>query len=326
MANRNPSPSVLATLSRRAVLAGRTNAFRLSHFELHPEITLDYYAGHLLATVYPDSEKNPEGAARYWTEQVIKALPESLGISATSAVWKLRPDNLSHLSAEEAEAATAPRVLSGTVPAGPFEITENGVPFLVSLHAGFSTGLFLDMRDGRKVLGAIVRRRVTAGNAPSVLNLFSYTGAFSIVAATAGAASVTEVDTGPRWLDWSRANAHLSGVEPVITQKQQDAISYLEQAARRGEKFDFIVVDPPSYSTGKSDRFTVRDGYLKMAPLFLEMLAPGGQLLAASNHSGWTWHAFRQSLAAFRLVERLPAPEDFPGADYLKVGIFEKMG
>ncbi len=313
------------TLARRRLLAGRTDAFRVSHYELHPEITLDCYAGHLLATVYPKTEKNPEGAARYWCEQAAQGLKAVLGIEVSSAVWKLRPDNLSHLPPDEADKASGARTLFGEPPADRFQIHENGVPLLVSMHAGFSTGLFLDMRDGRKVLGALVRRRAESGKAPKVLNLFSYTGAFSSVAAAAGAESVTEVDTGGRWLDWSKDNAALSGAQDLLIQKQRDAIDYLEYAARRNELFDVIVADPPSYSTNKSDRFTVRDGYLKMVPLFQKVLAKDGQLIAASNHGGWTWAAFRQALTSFRLVERIPAPEDFPGADYLKVGLFEKM-
>ncbi len=321
-----PADTLLSdTLAKRRTVALRTEAFRLSHYELHPEMTVDVYGGHLLATVYPGNEKNPENAARYWCGRIANELQPVLGIEAKSAVWKLRPDNLSHLQGDTGEAAAAAKPLSGTPPAGPFVIHENGVPLRVSFDAGFSTGLFLDMRDGRKVTAAQIRRRTDAGSPPRVLNLFSYTGAFSTVAARSGASEVVEVDTGKTWLDWSKENAALSGVDGVIVQKRQDAIEFLEGALKRGERFDVVIVDPPSYSSSKSDRFTVRDGYLKMVPPIQRLLAPDGLLLAASNHSGWTWAQFRQMLGPFRLVERIPAPEDFPGADYLKVGLFGHM-
>lgn len=315
----SPSGNLARLLDLRAGVAKASDAFRVSHFELHPELTIDFYAGHLLATHYPKAEKNPRNAARYWCEQAASALKDRFGMEARSAVWKSRPDNLSHSGDEPAR----PDVLFGEPPAGRFQVTENGVPLWVSLEAGFSTGLFLDMRDGRKVVGAQVRRRLKEGRGVRTLNLFSYTGAFSVVAALRGAPEVVEVDIGPRWLDWARANAELSGVQGSIRQVRADAVAYLADLAGRGERFDIIVIDPPSYATSREGRFTVRDGYLSMAHDLKTVLAPGGLLLAASNLAGWSWASFRQSLAMFRLVERLPPPPDFPGADYLKAGLFE---
>ncbi len=86
--------------------------------------------------------------------------------------------------------------------------------------------------------------------------------------------------------------------------------------------FDLIVVDPPSYATSKAGRFTVREGYAELAPLCRDLLKRDGLLLAASNHAGWSWGEFRKALSAFKLVDRILPPPDFPGADYLKAGVF----
>jgi 23S rRNA (cytosine1962-C5)-methyltransferase len=123
----------------------------------------------------------------------------------------------------------------------------------VRLYDGFSTGLFLDQRENRAFVARTVeqmRRSRGAGEAVTVLNTFAYTCAFSVAAAMAGAVT-TSVDVSARYLDWGRRNFVHNGLDPAIHRfAKMDTFEFLEYAARKGLRYDLIVLDPPSFASG----------------------------------------------------------------------------
>ena len=157
-------------------------------------------------------------------------------------------------------------------------VDENGMHFAVSLHDGLSTGLFTDQRDNRRAL---------RGRAQGVrlLNLFAYTCSFTVAAALGGAAETVSVDLSNRALERGRENLARNGVPPAGHRFiRDDALAFLGRAARRGERFGVVVLDPPSFGTRGRRTFSVERDYGELARLSMALLSPGGRLLAVTNH------------------------------------------
>jgi 23S rRNA (cytosine1962-C5)-methyltransferase len=289
-------------------------AFRLCHHELDVRLTIDYYAGYLLCNYY---QNFPPARLPEIVNEFARALDRN-GLPFHGAVKKFRPENLSHASDDKSWEIYQPVLILGDMPALRFTIKENDWRFAVSFHEGHSTGLFLDIKHARE----LVRRITKPGH--QVLNLFSYTGGFSIAAATGGASRVIEVDTGAKWLRWSRENQELNGVT-VVRQRREDAVSFLHK--QKEAAFDLIICDPPTYSTAKSGgRFTVEKNYRLMVEDFHRVLRPTGHLLACTNYRAMSRKKFFGLFAKrFKLAQEVPISEDFAGDDYLKVGLFKKL-
>src|SRR5262249_30908669 len=139
-----------------------------------------------------------------------------------------------------------------------------------------------------------------------VLNLFAYTCGFSVAAALGGAEEVVSVDASVAALERGRANMLLAGVDsgphPFLA---HDVFSFLDRARRKCENFDVIILDPPSYSTTKSHRFSASSDYGALAENVLSLLRPKGQLFAFTNHRGIGRQRFRRILhEAARAVHR----------------------
>ena len=304
-------PSVLIESRRRFFTT--CDAFRLSHFENDPRLAVDYYGGYLLFTFYENYfQQNLVKLATPFAEALRKR-----GLPFHGAVKKFRPENLSHASSEGFSQKSSPQLLLGEMPPERFTIHEFDLEFSVSFHAGVSTGLFLDIKYARQR----VRRLVKTGD--QVLNLFSYTGGFSVAAAKAGAARVIEVDSSAHWLNWAKVNQKLNGVE-VVRQRREDAVKFLRKQIN--ESFDWIICDPPTYSSQKSGaRFGVEKGLREMSSDFERVLRPGGYVLASTNSRELTRWKFLQILTErLKLIEEIPISEDFVADDYLKIGLFGK--
>jgi 23S rRNA (cytosine1962-C5)-methyltransferase len=191
-----------------------------------------------------------------------------------AAVGKVHPRQASRLPPVE-------RVLWGAPPAE-LVVRVAGVRYVVRPRAGLSVGLFLDMREVRQWIGQIAGGR-------SVLNLFAYTCGFGVVATLAGATRVLNLDLSRSYLDWGRANYQanelpVDGADFVFG----DAFDWLGRFARRNQLFDLVIVDPPSFSSTRRGPFAVERDYERLVGAAARIAAPGGILLAATNHSGTT--------------------------------------
>lgn len=209
--------------------------------------------------------------------------------------------------------------IRGSSAPSPLVVREGGAQFGVTLGEGLSCGLFLDQRDNRARLAAFSGGR-------SVLNLFSYTCSFSVYAALASAQRVTSVDLSGAALARGRENFSLNGLDPEAHAfVQADALEWLERAAKRGERFGVVILDPPSFSTsGKGKTFRVEGGYQGALERVLAVLEADGRVLAVTNHRKTSLQAFRKiahdaARAAGREITQLkdlPSPLDCPpGSD-----------
>lgn len=200
----------------------------------------------------------------------------------------------------------------------PFEIMENGMRFWIDFTSGYSQGIFLDQRNNR----AETRRRTKGLR---VLNCFAYTCAFGVAAALGGAQTVN-VDLSKRYLDWGRRNYDLNGI-PAAGHEfiAREALSVLDQFARKGRRFDLVILDPPTFSRDKAGKvFTVAKSFAELVRAAEEVLTDKGFLFCSTNQRTLTPEAFRRLIAdglscpgIWRMDTRR-MPPDFTGEQYLK--------
>lgn len=207
-----------------------------------------------------------------------------------------------------------------------FTVLENGVAYQVFMNDGLMTGIFLDQHEVR---GSLVDG-LAAGK--SLLNMFSYTAAFSIAAAMGGSVETTSVDLAKRSRELSKAHFKVNGIELdhhhfVV----MDVFEYFKYAKRKGLSYDVIVLDPPSFARNKKQTFSVAKDYHKLISQSLEILNPNGLIIASTNAANVTVEKFRQQLEKgfgskkHRYIADYRLPADFTinkndeSSNYLKV-------
>lgn len=285
---------------------GDSNAYRLVNAEGDglPGLTVDRYADYLMLQLYTD-------AWRPYLKLVTQILQELL--SPKGIYEKSRPQKTRELEAT-GDSKNYGRLLAGKAAPQRLEVLENGLTFLVSLEQGLNTGLFLDQRSNRRDL----MKRVSGGR---VLNLFSYTGAFSVAAAAAGAEQVTSVDASAGYSDWAKENFAANR----LNHKQHefivgDCLATLAKLNQSDKVYDVILMDPPSFSTTAKSRFTTRGGTSDLVAAALPLLTDGGLLIASSNHQKVDTAEYLKELrrgalhsgSDLRVISLLGQPEDFP--------------
>jgi 23S rRNA (cytosine1962-C5)-methyltransferase len=290
---------------KRRGLRAHSSVFRLVNDlgDGVPGVTVDRYTDHAVLTV-----STPAAQAR---QHAVAQMLMDLGARGVYLKARLRMDP--RRARLEVAAPDAP-VAGDPAPRG-LVVHENGQRFVVDLADGLATGLFVDQRDNRALV-----RQTTRGS--KVLNLFAYTCGFSVAASLGGAARVVSVDLSGRALDRGRRNFEASGQDPTASSfVKGDVVDYLRRARRRGEVYDLVVLDPPSFSSrARGGTFRVSHDYATVARDCLLLIAPGGRLLAVSNHRQTSGPALRHLLhQAARAAERqvrsmrdLPAPPDCP--------------
>lgn len=298
---------ILRAAAARAPLAARddTTAFRVVHpGEVSlPGLAIDRYNEHAVAHF-----SSPEATAR---APEVASLLVDLGFAGAYA--KFRPRQASTLVDTRRDDVAPALPLAGEPAPGSIHILENGDTFLVRLGDGLSTGIFLDQRANRALVRDLARGR-------RVLNLFAYACAFSVSAARGGAASVISVDISKTVLAWGEENLRLAGADDPRRFRfvADEALTYLRRCAVRGDRHELILLDPPSFATTKTARFSVEEDYKKLVAAAVAVLAPGGQLLACTNHRGITLKQFKKFLLDAdparppRQLRVLPPPSDFP--------------
>lgn len=195
-------------------------------------------------------------------------------------------------------------------------IEEYGMRLIARLSRGQKTGLFFDHRENR----AYVRARSRGAR---VLNLYSYTGGFSVAAALGGARSVTSVDISAPAIEDAGLNFEENQLGDFPHEGvAEDVIAYLERAGRAGERFELVVCDPPSFARNKSQLRGAEKAYRKVMASALALVAPGGLFCAASCTSQVGPAAFRQAISdaarkarvRFQVVHDVGQPVDHPVA------------
>jgi 23S rRNA (cytosine1962-C5)-methyltransferase len=157
--------------------------------------------------------------------------------------------------------------------AGAVELVENGARFVADLSSGQKTGWFYDQRDNRRFMAGFARDA-------RVLDVFSYSGGFGVLAAKQGARSVVCIDRSQPALDAAKAAAALNGVDKVVSFEKSEAFDALEKLA--GKRFDVVICDPPAFVKSRKDLKTGAQGYRKLVRLAAPLVEKGGFLFVAS--------------------------------------------
>jgi 23S rRNA (cytosine1962-C5)-methyltransferase len=212
-------------------------------------------------------------------------------------------------------------LLSGEFPSDEYTVRQNGILMKVDLVRGMNTGLFLDMRSVRDRLSSVY-----ADAAPRrVLNLFCYTGAFSVHALKHGASSCINVDTSRTVLGRAMENYKINGITPPQRDFVcMDAAEYLRYAARKSLQFDHVIFDPPTFSRGKKGSFSVKSDYPALLDAIAGVAAGGLVLSVINTHSVPDRDYFSLHPSSWEQVFFANEPDDFPPAEdcYLKAGLW----
>lgn len=218
--------------------------------------------------------------------------------------------------------------VSGKKAPEPLIVLENKVRYATYLNEGLMTGIFLDQKNVRGALA----NGLAVGK--SVLNMFSYTGAFSVAAAVGGAKQTTSVDLAKRSLEKTRQQFEVNGLD--LTQQKiyvMDVFSYFNYAKKKKLTYDLIVLDPPSFARNGKKTFTVAKNYGELVEDAVDRLENNGILICSTNAANVSAQKFHQivlsaltkSDVAFELLKTEHLPDDFcvsrafPEGDYLKV-------
>jgi 23S rRNA (cytosine1962-C5)-methyltransferase len=191
---------------------------------------------------------------------------------------------------------------------------------------GLSPGLFLDQGRQRRWVYELCRE----GEVQSILNLFAYTGGFSVAAALGGAKEVVSVDLSKKYLEWIKRNFALNNLTPEKFEFWSvDSQRFLEGSVRRNRKFDLVVCDPPSFSRSPDGVFQVEKAYSRLIELSLGSLNADGLMQFSCNYQKWTIVDFQLAMkeVANKNQKRVRFPKlanEFQGApDASKIAIFE---
>ena len=207
-----------------------------------------------------------------------------------------------------------------------FTVLENGVRYQVFMNDGLMTGIFLDQHEVR---GSLVDGLAMG---KSLLNMFSYTAAFSVAAAMGGASQTTSVDLAKRSRELSQAHFQANGISTddhrfIV----MDVFEYFKYAKRKALTYDVIVLDPPSFARNKKQTFSVAKDYHKLISQSLEILNPGGIIIASTNAANVSRQKFTEQIdkgfagRSYQILNKYGLPADFAynkkdeSSNYLKV-------
>jgi 23S rRNA (cytosine1962-C5)-methyltransferase len=282
-------------------------------------ITIEYFAGYYLIHWYSQGIYS-------FKDDIVNALTELVDFKAI--YQKKRFDTKGQYIEED-------DFVMGERGEFPLIVKENGINYAVYLNESAMVGVFLDQRDVRRTI------RDTYAKGKTVLNTFSYTGAFSVAAALGGASKTTSVDLANRSLPKTQEQFTINDID---AQEQDilvmDVFKYFKYAAKKNLKFDMVILDPPSFARSKKFVFSAEKDYKDLLKEAIAITEKNGVIVASTNASnfdmnkfkGFIKTAFNESNVKYSLIEEFSLPEDFrtinafPEGDYLKVCFIKKLG
>ncbi len=284
--------------SKQAKRMGVT-CYRLYDKDL-PEfpVSIDLYEGNVCLSEYRAKHNLTEEEHLDWLEGTVAVIAEVLGITDEHIYTKERRRKTDRLSqyqktGEEKEF---------------FNVQENGLTFRVNLTDYLDTGLFLDHRSTRKMV-------MDEAKDKKVLNLFAYTGSFSVYAAAGGAVEVTTVDLSNTYIDWAKKNFELNHLQNPANYRfiVDDVKQYLEEL--KPGKFDLVVMDPPTFSNSKKmkDILDIQRDHVELINNVLYALKPGGVLYFSTNARKFQLEEAQINASVIKDITKATTPFDFEG-------------
>jgi len=298
-----------------------TTAFRIFNGEGDGigGLTIDYFDGYYLITWYSIGIYELK-------DSILEALKESVDYKAIyqkkrfDSKGRYLDDSDDFICGERAEESIT--------------VKENGVNFAIHLDDGAMVGVFLDQKDVRKT----IRDKYAKGK--TVLNTFSYTGAFSVYASLGGATKTTSVDLAKRSLPKTREQFEVNGID-VEAQSiiVEDVFNYFKYAVRKKLMFDMVVLDPPSFARSKKHTFSASKDYVNLLKEAIQITSKNGIIVASTNSANFSmmvfrdfiFKAFKELKGKYKVEESFSLPKDFrvnpkfKEGDYLKVVFIRKI-
>jgi 23S rRNA (guanine2445-N2)-methyltransferase / 23S rRNA (guanine2069-N7)-methyltransferase len=285
------------------------HCFRLYERDI-PEIPLivDRYDDHLHLTEYERPHDRDIAQHAEWLDLMKRSAAEALDVEPAKVFLKHKHRQRDNMQHEKTDAARYEIV-----------VREGGLRFWANLSDYVDTGLFLDHRITRSIVRDDAKDQ-------RVLNLFAYTGAFSVYAAAGGAKSVTTVDWSATYLDWARRNFDLNGLKnPHFDFVRNDARDYLAQL-KSHDQFDIAVVDPPTFSNSKrtDDDWDVQRDHAKLIKSVLAHITSGGRVYFSTNFRRFKLYEDNILATSIREISRQTVPEDFRNRRIHRCWVIEK--
>ncbi len=274
----------------------QTDCFRIYDSELaYYPLAIDYYAGRFCVHYFSkrrDEEEPPEALQ----EEITSLLCNLFAVPSTAIYWRTR---IRRKREEQYEKRDTQEDF--------FTVFEYGLKFKINLVDYLDTGLFLDHRETRKMVGACSKGK-------KVLNLFAYTCSFSIHAAAGGALSTKSVDLSNTYTGWGKENFllnHLSLQNNQIV--REDCIKFLEEELTTTSRYDLIILDPPTISRSKKmeEMFDIQEEYVPLIRICLALLNPRGTIFFSTNSRKFLFDEKYFTGAIIQDISTKTLPADF---------------
>ncbi|MGD6870711.1 class I SAM-dependent rRNA methyltransferase [Sutcliffiella horikoshii] len=298
-----------------------TTAFRLFNGEGDGigGFTIEYFDGYLVINWYSKGIYS-------FSEEILEAIE---GVIDYKGIYEKKRFNTDGQYVEDDDFVKGERAPS------PIIIKENGVNFAVHLNDGAMVGVFLDQREVRKT----IRDKYAKGK--TVLNTFSYTGAFSVYAALGGAVKTTSVDLAKRSLPKTTEQFNVNNIdEKTQSILVEEVFHYFKYAKKKNLKFDVVIMDPPSFARSKKVTFRAEKDYTSLVSDAIAITEKNGLIVASTNAAtfgmdkfkGFIDQAFKENKVKYKIVEEFSLPSDFATikefkeGNYLKVLFIKRIG
>lgn len=269
----------------------------------------------------------------YWKDAIVAALAQQTNCSRvverSDAAVRSREGLEKHIG-----------ILKGEMPTEPIQVNECGVLYTVDVLQGHKTGFYIDQRDSRELVGQLSKDK-------EVLNMFCYTGGFSLAALKGGAKHVTSVDSSGEALAMAQRQMKLNQFEESrATWIDDDAFNVLTKLRKEDRRFDLVVLDPPKFAPSSHHLDKALRAYKEINRAGMQLLNPGGLLFTFSCSGAVDAALFEKTISMasaeamshsgdksldFRILKRLssgldhPLLASFPEGDYLKGLLLQRV-
>lgn len=273
--------------------------FRLYEKDLPDQpLIIDYYAGNVVVWTFQRKRDESEEQQKNWIDAVCASILSALDIEREHLFLKTRGRQRGLSQYEKTDSQQNIQT-----------VNECGLQFEINLSDYLDIGLFLDHRPLRQTV-----RENIAGK--DFLNLFCYTGSFTVYAASAGAASTCSIDLSNTYLEWLQRNLRLNDIDTANSKHQcirGDCIEQLQKQINENKRYDIIVCDPPTFSNSKSNDkdFIVQEQHIELLQLCAQLLKKDGVIYFSTNYRQFKMSDIILDSMQVSDISEVSIPDDF---------------